>query len=371
MLWLSLYPLDIGGLMSDRTRQFQWSIDDTPMGLRWRSVRTSLGASGSDLSRVEHIEFWTLADTSAAKRATNPRLVIDIGDVSENSVAFGPVDLTVTPVSPGVNDSVFKGKGLMGYDVLNSERDSLSRAFNQATDDRGLPGDVASLLNVFDENGFTLAANVPLCARGVFRVLLLGDARANCTVQNGRLDEEDVDQDYVLNLTEAQREQERVLRYIVDLADPASYNRIGRCNLAAFDTTGGGFVTSTDVCWVQVRVPFRAPADSLNGGPNIRRVRMMRLTMVSGDGQHDSAFTQLPLARLRFVGSPWIKRSDRAVRGIAGDDPAQGFVITSVIGTQDRDTLRGIDYEPPPGVTDEAERQQTGLEGFQTQINER
>jgi cell surface protein SprA len=59
------------------------------------------------------------------------------------------------------------------------------------------------------------------------------------------------------------------------------------------------------------------------------------------------------------------------VRGVAGDSPAQGFTIATVIGTQDRDTLRGVDYESPPGVTDEAEQTQTGLENMQTVINEK
>lgn len=368
MLWLTLYPLSVGGLLSDSTGQFQWKVDNTPTGLRWRSLVAGLGPSGADLSRTEYITFWTLADTTAARRATNPRLVIDLGDPSENSVAFGPSELTITP---GVVDSAYRGKSLMGFDILNSERDSLSRSFNQAVNDTGLPGDVIPFLNVFKGDSFDAIENFTTCARGAYRILLLGDARNNCTVKNGRLDEEDVDFDNVLNLTSGQREQERVRRYIVDLANPSSYTRVGKCSVAAFDTVAGGTVVATDLCWVRVQVPFRAPDDSLNGGPNVRRIRAIRLTMVSGDGAADAAFTQLPLALFKFEGSPLIKRSDRTVSGIAGDQASQGFVISSVIGTQDRDSLRNVDYESPPGVTDQAERQQTGLEQVQTTINER
>src|SRR5690606_19082721 len=109
----------------------------------------------------------------------------------------------------------------------------------------------------------------------------------------------------------------------------------------------------------------------LNGGPNLRRIRTARVTMISGPNTPDDAFITTPLVRLRLLGSPWIKRSDRTVRGIAGDEPAPGFTIASVIGTQDRDTLRNVDYESPPGIGDVPEQQQTGLENMVQQINER
>jgi cell surface protein SprA len=118
LLWMTLYPLGTGGLLNDRTGTFQWTVDGAPTGRRWRSLRAGLGPSGADLSRVEYIEFWTLADTSLLRRATNPTLVIDLGDASENSVVFGPTDLNLTPVSSGVNDSSYKGKVFIGLDHL-------------------------------------------------------------------------------------------------------------------------------------------------------------------------------------------------------------------------------------------------------------
>lgn len=371
MLWLTLYPLSVGGLLSDRTGNFQWLVEGAPLGRRWRSVRAGLGPSGADLSRTEFIEFWTLADTATARRASNASIVIDLGDISENSVAFSPAELTLVPGTGGVTDSLYRGKILVGIDRMDTERDSLSRSFNQATDDKGLPGDVIPTLAIWRGENFELAENVPTCSRSVFQLLLLGDARANCTVRNGRLDEEDLDFDNALNLLEAQRDQERLRRYVVDLSNPASYNRVGNCNVAPFDSAAGGSGSSANLCWVRVQVPFAAPDDSLNGGPNIRRVRAIRMTVVSGVGAADSAFSFVPLALFKFQGSPLIKRSNRTVRGIGGDETSQGFVIASVIGTQDRDTLRNVDYESPPGVSDAADRQVTGLENVQTQINER
>jgi hypothetical protein len=369
ILWMTLYPLGTGGLLNASTNAFQWTVDNAPTGRRWRSIRSVLAPAGIDLSRVEQLEFWTLVDTTAQGRTANPTLVFDLGDVSENSVAFGPATLELVP-RPGGIDSVFSGKRLLGFDEMDTERDPLSRAFNQASDDTGLPGDRLPTLDIINGPDLRTVTDFATCQRGAFQLLLLGDSRANCTIQNGRLDEEDVDLDLTLNLTAAQREEERLRRYIIDLADPASFNRIGSCNLTNSDTTiaGGG---ATNLCWVQVRVPFRAPTDSLNGGPNLRRIRAARITMISGPNTSDDAFVTTPLVRLRLLGSPWIKRSDRTVRGIAGDEPAPGFTIASVVGTQDRDTLRNVDYESPPGIGDVAEQQQTGLENMVQQINER
>ena len=95
LLWMTLYPLSIGGLR-ERGR-LSMDSGNTPAGRRWRSIRTPLGPSGSDLSRVENIEFWAQIPVSAARRSRNPTLILDFGDVSENSVAFAPDTLRVTP----------------------------------------------------------------------------------------------------------------------------------------------------------------------------------------------------------------------------------------------------------------------------------
>ena len=44
---------------------------------------------------------------------------------------------------------------------------------------------------------------------------------------NARLDEEDIDQDNAMNFFSNQRESERLLRYVVDLSEPAKYKRLG------------------------------------------------------------------------------------------------------------------------------------------------
>jgi hypothetical protein len=367
LLWLSLYPIAIGGRY-DRSRGiFQWQTGVRRPGRRWRSIRTTFGIAGSgiDLSRAEQLEFWTLVDTSAARRGRNPTLVMDFGDISENSVALSPDSLFIRG-----SDSTFVGRRVEGWNTLDSERDPFSRAFNADVNDLGLPGDVASTLAVTG-GAATLGSRVPLCALRSTRDRVIGDAQANCTVRNGRLDEEDIDGDNALNFTSADRERERVRRFVVDLADRRTYTRVGTCGVVLRDVNGA-VPPDARLCWVQVRLPFGQPDDSTGGGPSLRRVRALRVTMVSGSTLGDAQFSLVPLGRLRVVGAPWQKRTERPIRGVGGSEATlAGDVIATTIGTQDRDSTRGIFYESPPGVTDQAEDASGVFGAQQQQVNER
>ena len=141
VLWMTLYPLGIGGAYNDQAKRYQWLTPGAPPGRRWRSIRQSLSTSGTDLSHAQNIEMWALVDTALARRQHNPVLVIDVGDVSENTVAVGPTNLAVSRGSTGP-DSTYSGRAIYGRDTLQSERDPFSRAFDQSKNDTGLPGDV-------------------------------------------------------------------------------------------------------------------------------------------------------------------------------------------------------------------------------------
>jgi hypothetical protein len=369
MLWLTLYPLSVGGSYNDAAKKYQWQVNNTPFGRRWRSIRTVLSASGTDLSRVENLQFWTLIDTTAARRSRNPTLVFDFGDVSENAVALAPTRLVVSR-NGTTTDTLYTGRQVVGLDSLQSERDAFSRSFNQERDDKGLPGDVVPSLPFTSPDSSGVLHDYAMCQKGDVKLNRLGDAKTDCTVRNGRLDENDIDLDNTLNFTSAQRETERVLRYAVDLSDPKAYTRVGKCEYTQVDTTGG-IAESRTLCWVFFRLPFNAPLDTIGGGPSIRRVRALRLTMISGAGARDDAFTQLPLAQFRLTGASWLKRGDRPIAGIAGDRAGIGAVQASTIGTMDRDSTSGLIYDSPPGVSDQPDQIITGLENQRVQINER
>ncbi|MEI6739242.1 MAG: cell surface protein SprA [Gemmatimonadaceae bacterium] len=384
LLWLSLYPLRAGGLMgrdpATGTRRAAWTVGGTsamgatPTGRRWRSLRTVLNPTGADLSRIETLEFFALVQVEPAKLRRNPTLVFDVGEISENSVAFAPETLTVAPpLRAGLApDSTWRGKRLVGYDRLDSERDPFSRAFNAAINDTGLPGDLLDSLTVVDRTGGApvtrTATGVPLCSQAIGTVQSLGDTRANCTVRNSRLDEEDLDQDGQLNVPSALAESEQIRRYAVDLSDRRSWTRVGGCFRQA--DSSGTTVVSDSVCWVQVRLNWRTPLEQLNA-PNERRMRTLRLTMVSNGQAADEDLVQTAIARLNLVGAPWVKRSEMPLSGAAGDSAAVtgGYVVASLIGTMD--STAALPYTPPPGVVESPENKQTGYENVRVQVNER
>jgi hypothetical protein len=372
LMWLTLYPVSLRGLYDAENRGFRWTSLSAAGGRRWRSIRTPLGTSGMDLTRVENIEFWAQIPVSAAGRTRNPVLVFDFGEVSENSVAFQPEQGTIRRRVPGAApDTTFTGARLAGFDRLDSERDPFSRAFNVAVNDIGLPGDRAdSLLVTVDTTGAPVTSverDFPVCHAGVRVVHVVGDSRANCTVGNNRLDEEDIDSDNVLNLTSDERELEQWRRYVVDLAT-AQFTRRGQCS--APPQTLGGPASADSVCWVFFRIPFRAPSDSL-GAPLLRRTRALRITVISSSVLRDDEFSQVAIARLRLAGAPWLKRDDRVLRGIGGTEAAGGFVAAGVIGTQDRNVPGRPNYESPPGVIDEPDTKTAALAPTRVQINER
>jgi len=370
LLWLTLYPLSIGGQRDPVTGQFGWTVAGAPSGRRWRSIRTSLGPSGADLTGVETLEFWALVDTSGTRLRTNPILVFDFGDVSENSVSFGPERLFEGNLQPetGERDTTYTGKTLQGYGRLDSERDPFSRAFNVDVNDTGLPGDVVDTITITAGGTTRSDTSVRICVRGDIRQRALGDARTNCTAGNSRLDEEDLDADNALRGDD----DERVRRYIVDLTSDNAYERRGKCDARVNDPVGARPVTST-LCWVHVRLPFATATDSINNGPLVRRIQALRITTISPAGAPDDAFINVPIARLRLVGAPWLKRAARPLTGIAGDreHAGTGYVIAGVIGTESRDPSSGLIYDPPPGIIDQPDNLQTPFDPTRVQINER
>ncbi len=364
LLWLTLYPLSIGGRYDPATRTAAWTVSGTLPGRRFRSIRTVLSPSGADLSRSENLEFWTLVDTNVVRRGANPTLVFDLGEISENRVAFAPQGLIVHAGQKP--DSVFLGRKLQGLDSLDTERDPISRAFNADVNDRGLLGDVVDTLSVDTGTQVTRLFNVPICSGTSPVTPRLGDTRTNCTVHNNRLDEEDIDLDGVLNLKTAVRDRERLLRFVVDMGQQKNWVRFGGSYRQQLDSNG----TVRTLQWVLVRIPFRAADDTLND-VLLRRVRALRVTMISGAGAADGEFTQVPLARLKLTGAPWVKRNEQTLAGIAGETPAGGYTLTSLIGTADRNTVSGNDYQSPPGVVDEADTRSAQFAAGNVQINER
>ena len=266
------------------------------------------------------------------------------------------------------SDTTFSGKRLVGFDnpIPATERDPFSRSFNAAINDTGLPGDVADTIVVVDASGAHRATNVRVCRAAPGALDVIGDPRTNCTVANNKLDEDDIDLDNALNFSSAQRESERILRYVVDLNAPSAVTRVGGRFTDTLYVRGQPQARTRN--WVLVRVPFKTPTDSLND-VNRRKVRALRLTLVSAQGPDAEVPVQLPIAELQVVGARWLDRSNQTLdrnRGHPAGRRVRHHARRSARPTRARrsctNRLRAI--------VNEAAQKGAQLQGMLTTINE-
>ena len=349
VLWFALHPDTVGGLPDANTGQVRWYLPHNP-GPRWRSITLPLSATGEDLSRVEYLEFWVFEDPKRVAAAAGASLVFDFGRVFEDAVAFVPRSFTVT----AQGDTVYTGRRRFGEGHLQTERDTLTNAWNAALDDNGILGAVAD--TILNGAGVPVL-NMPLCSSPLATVLAVytwGDSRARCTRHNGIPDTDDLDGDGHLDtLTAAVNES--YFRYVFHFGDQTKYYvRDG----GPADTSGGR--------WRLYRIPFRADTFQV-GAPDIHQIRSLRLTVVAPDAGGIQQSLYFALARVNLVGAPWIKRAATPIPGIAGSlGTGLGEVVASVVSTTNTD----LGYQPPPGVTDQGATQTGTFAVGTTQINE-
>lgn len=261
---------------------------------RWRSITANLASTGLDLTRTEFLDLYIAGGEDLT-------LVFDLGTVSEDALFVG---------AGGLTGGTREGGSAWGLGALDQEADPRQgEIWNDELDQRGL----------WDE--------ACLATRAV--VYRVGDPRVNCTRGNGRPDSEDLDGDGNLDI------DERYMRYLVELDGSSPY--------LVRDTI------ETGTQFRLYRIPLRGPQAINPGGVftdgDFRAVKHLRLT-ITGTGEGAAV-----LARMRLVGSRWVKRAGEGVlTGIAGDDPGTGGAIeVSPVGAVEV----GAAYHPPPGVVEQ------------------
>ena len=342
VLYLTFQADTAGGMVQTNSASL-WSQPDRPLTPRWRSLVTPLSQSGIDLSRAEYLEFWVFQGGEKTADSAGVQLVIDLGSVDEDALAVTPDSLTVTG-----SDSLYTGRHYDGVGVLNSERQSTG-IFNASTDDIGILLDRIDSLNV---NG-TFEPDIQTCTDVLSETVAIypwGDLGSRCTVGNGFLDTEDLNGDNRLN---AQGSNDNVLRWVVTPNELSQYYvRTG----ATFTNDQG--LTST---WTLYRIPMRLPAESI-GTPNLRLIQSMRVTFVAPATPEPDVVARFALARARFIGAPWVRRSDTPLIGISGSVASPtGTMFAAVISTEDV----ALGYISPPGRDQRAgpQRQRPAGEG--------
>ncbi len=354
VLWMTLKPDTVGGAGDPITGEPRWFRDHTP-GPRWRSITQPLGGSGLgiDMSRAEFLEFWVLENAERSAKASEAILVFDLGTNFEDAVAPAPTSFRVVD-----GDTVFSGLQFLGTGSLDTERDQITNTFNAAVDDVGIHEDfLATITNATSGEEVTglvlcetpLAVGIPVFPRG--------DLGVGCSRGNGLEDTEDLDGDNRLDILVG-RSRENLFRYVFPIGSDQHFVREG----GSIDDSQG-----RPLVWRLYRIPLRA--DSIQvGSPNIRQIQSMRMTMVVPDRGPQEEELFIALARMQFVGAPWIKRTGSPIADIHGLDPLpHGEVIASIVTTENAGDLG---YQPPPGVFNSAALAGAALEFGSQQINE-
>lgn len=350
-MYLTLHADTAGGIVQQNNAS-RWSLPARLSRPRWRSMVTSLSPTGVDLTRDEYLEFWVFQPGTRTADSAGVRLVFDLGTVNEDALALAPQAITATG-----SDTLFTGRQYVGEGRLDTERSALD-IFDAQVDDVGILGDRPDVL-VDGVTGEPVEP-LPLCQRllsASVPVFPWGDLSGRCSRGNGSLDTEDLNGDNVLNAAGA---NDNVFRYVVSLVPGDKY----------FVRNGvqqerNGLVSG----WELYRIPIRTP-DATIGTPSFRVIQHLRVTVAApADAGAPDVVARFALARLRLVGSPWVRRSEAPIAGISGAaaEPS-GEVIASVISTENRTDLG---YESPPGVFEGVSRRGGDRSTLGTQINEK
>ncbi len=287
----------------------------------WRSITTVLSITGRDLSRSEYLEFYAAPYTASMGNAV---LVVDLGTVGEDAFYFD---------SAGVRQGTGTFGRPWGQGVLDEEASLALRDVWGPDDDR---------LGLWNQS----------CEAERLKPVPLGDPRANCTVNNGRPDTEDLNGNGVLDASDGP-----LFRYVIRLGKASPY--LVRDESA----TGTQFRL--------YRIPLRGGNGSaLNGASEAtwRFIQQMRITVVKSSG----GVGTLALARLRIAGSRWTKRDIQGIlAGLVDDATGSGAATTEFrVGSVSRLT-DGAAYASPPGVEDQLQDPKSVLGANGVEYNEK
>ena len=342
-MYLTLHADTAGGVVQQNNAS-RWSLPERLARPRWRSMVTSLSPTGLDITQDEYIEFWVFQPSNRPADSAGVRVVFDLGTVNEDALALAPDTISVNGA-----DTTYTGRQYVGQGRLDTERNNID-IFDAQVDDNGILNDRPDVLT--DATTGAQVDTLALCQRTLSNAVPVfpwGDLSSRCTRGNGSLDTEDLNGDNVLNSSGS---NENVNRYIVTL-----------------NPTDKDFVRNGQPGWELYRIPLRTP-DKTIGTPNPRLVQHLRITVAAPpDAGVPDVVARFALARLKLVGSPWVRRAEQPIVGISGSlaEPT-GEVVASVVSTENKTDLG---YESPPGVIESVSRRGGDQSSLGTQINEK
>jgi hypothetical protein len=289
-------------------------------GKRWRSMTTVISTTGSDLTRSEFLEFYANSSGTLGQA-----LIIDIGSLSEDAFYFNESGQT-----SGTQNGSRWGLGVLDAEAKLAERELWSTERDE--------------LGLWAQSCQGSGANAPL----------LGDPSANCARRNGYMDTEDLDGNGILDDNDGSYH-----RYVVPLDDLSPYLVRDR--------------GQTGTNYQLFRIPLRAglAVNGANSG-TWRFIKHMRMTVTSATAGADptkGAVDNFVLARMRIVGSRWVKRDvDGVAHGLLSDQKGNPGAEVRV-GPVSKLT-NGIEYSTPSRVGEQLQDPTQGF-GVGTEFNEK
>ncbi len=297
------------------------TLGDTarPMsGKRWRAMTTVLSTTGNDLSRSEYLEFYAKATEGSGKA-----IIFDIGTVSEDAFYL---DAT------GATNGTYPDATPWGLGILDAEaRLALREIWGTEQDARGL---------------WNQSCTGTGASPGAW-----GDPSVNCARKNGYLDTEDLDGNGLLDELDG-----TYFRYVVPIETLSPYLVRDKTQ------TGTGFQL--------YRIPLRE-GTPLGGATTAswRFVKHLRMTLTSSSSQR---VDQMVIARLRIVGSRWVKRDlDGVNRGLLSDEKGLSAGSATVEAGPVGSLTDGADYSSPPAVLNQLQDPTQGIGGSAVEVNEK
>lgn len=288
------------------------------MGQRWRSITTPLSTTGSDLTRSEYLEVYVRTGEGNGKA-----LIVDIGSVGEDAFYFD---------RQGRTNGAYEDGTQWGLGILDAEaRLALREIWGPETDARGL----------WNEGCTGTGANPGT----------IGDPAVNCARKNGYLDTEDLDGNGILDT-----EDGTYFRYTIPLDAISQYLVRDR--------------NQTGTLYQLYRIPLRDGVP-INGASasTWRFVKHVRLTVTSNTPRPADQFV---LARMRIVGSRWVKRDvDGVSRGLLSDEKGLSAGAAIIEVSPVSRLTNGVEYNSPPLVREQLQDPSHNIGGAGEEFNEK
>ncbi|MGQ0815498.1 MAG: hypothetical protein ACT4O1_13755 [Gemmatimonadota bacterium] len=287
-------------------------------GRRWRSMTAVLSTTGVDMSRSEYLEFYVSTGDGLGKA-----FIIDIGSVSEDGFYFDEQGRT-TGTYP---DGAPWGAGFLDEEAQLAARE----IWSTDKDARGL----------YNESCQGVTSTSPA----------LGSPSANCARDNGLPDTEDLDGNGILDPQDGS-----YFRYVVPLGPNSPYLVRDR--------------NATQTLYQLYRIPLRGGMP-VNGATTTswRFVKHLRLIATSATTQ---PIDQFLVARLRIVGSRWVKREVEGVmKGLLSDQKGLSAASATVVVSPVSRLTNAGDYSSPPFVLERLQDPSQGIGAGTEEFNEK